>query len=95
MWNTGETSAIHDVAGDLLINHARPDVSDARSLADDIRRSREEDPLLHVFVDAALGDGHMVSVVGRVRSTTDNGVRIRSRTWAFRVDDRIREIWRY
>lgn len=95
MWNTGETRAVADLVGDALAYHARPETTDAESLAEVIRASRAADQSLHVFVDAVLEGGKLVNVVGRVRSTTDDIERIRNRVWVFRVDERIREIWRY
>jgi hypothetical protein len=95
MWNTGDTGPAAELVGEGFVDHSRVGITDAKSLAEVIRDSLEDDPSIHVYVDAVLGDGPVVNVLGRVRVTTSAGERIRNRIWTLRVDDRVREVWRY
>jgi predicted SnoaL-like aldol condensation-catalyzing enzyme len=95
MWNTGDTTDAENLVVDGYVDHSRSDVTDGASLRAAVEELRSSDPRLHVFVDAVLGDGNMLTVIGRVRSTTERGEVVRDRTWTVAVTDRITEIWRY
>jgi predicted SnoaL-like aldol condensation-catalyzing enzyme len=95
MWNTGDTSAVEEIISSTFVQHSEPPLSGPAQLANSIIERRANSPSLHVLIDAVLGQGPIITVVGRIEEQVDGGRDLRSGVWTIRVDEQIQEIWTY
>ncbi|GAA0382912.1 hypothetical protein GCM10009530_37130 [Microbispora corallina] len=92
MWNTGDTSIAPEVLAPDWLDHAHPEAGGPESVARAVERVRETQPDLTFRVDAVLGDGDLVAVVGAAGRDGAGTPLI----WLVRVqDDRMAEMWTY
>lgn len=92
VWNDGDLSAMEDLLSTEWVDHAHPERRSAHDVAEAIAAVRASDPTMRIYVDALLGDEHLVTVNGR----TETAEGVRSWVWLVRVEDgRMREMWTY
>jgi hypothetical protein len=89
MWNTGETSIVAEILAPDWVDHAHPEVVGPRDVERAVRSIRAARPSLHFHIDAVLGDGDLVAVLGRAGSP---GRLI----WLVRLENgRMAEMWTF
>ncbi|MCT9928641.1 nuclear transport factor 2 family protein [Planotetraspora sp. A-T 1434] len=96
MWNTGDSSIAVEILSPDWIDHAHPEMTGPQSVQHAVERIRAAQPDLRFQIDAVLGDGDLIAVVGRAgRHPLDQSQASRL-VWLIRLEDsRMREMWTY
>jgi len=96
MWNTGETAIADQILHPDWVDHAHPEVTGPTAVKQAVQTIRAARPDLRFTIDAILGDGVLVAVVGSVgqpRQSTDSPGHL---VWLIRlVDGLLAELWTY
>jgi len=94
MWNSGDASAAERILSPSWVDHAHPEVAGPQGVREAIERIRGAQPDLRFRIDAILGEGDLVAVVGNAgRGQDADGA---SLVWLIRVQDGLlAEMWTY
>ncbi len=94
MWNTGDASAAERILSPGWVDHAHPEVTGPEGVREAIERIRGARPDLRFRIDAVLGEGDLVAVVGSAgRGQDADGAPL---VWLIRAEDgRLAEMWTY
>ncbi len=99
MWNTGDTSIAVEVLSPDWVDHAYPEVTAPKGVQRAVEQIRAAQPGLCLQIDAILGDGDLVAVVGAVRQTSPSALEPATASrlvWLVRLQDgRMAEMWTY
>ncbi|MGI5159783.1 nuclear transport factor 2 family protein [Microbispora sp. CA-102843] len=64
MWNTGDASAAEEILSPDWVDHAHPEVAGPQGVREAVERVRGAQSDLWFRIDAVLGEGDLVAVVG-------------------------------
>jgi ketosteroid isomerase-like protein len=64
MWNSGDTSIAAEILSADWVDHAHPEVTGPESVREAVQSIRAARPGLRFQIDAILGEGDLVAVVG-------------------------------
>jgi hypothetical protein len=64
MWNTGDSAIAAEILSPGWVDHAHPEVTGPRDVKPAVEQTREAQPDLRFHIEAILGDGDLVAVVG-------------------------------
>ncbi|MEU6425514.1 nuclear transport factor 2 family protein [Microbispora sp. NPDC046973] len=94
MWNTGDVSAAEEILSPGWVDHAHPEVAGPKGVREAVGRIRGAQPDLRFRIDAVLGEGDLVAVVGNAgRGQDADGTPL---VWLIRVQDGLlAEMWTY
>lgn len=94
MWNTGDASAAEEILSPDWADHAHPEVTGPQGVREAVERIRGAQPDLRFRIDAVLGEGDLVAVVGNAgRGQDADGTPL---VWLIRVrDGLLAEMWTY
>jgi predicted SnoaL-like aldol condensation-catalyzing enzyme len=96
MWNSGESSIAAEVLSADWVDHAHPEVSGPEGVQQAVETIRAAQPDLRFRVDAILGDGDLVAVVGAAVRGGDEGMPSSCLIWLVRLaEGRMVEMWTY
>jgi ketosteroid isomerase-like protein len=96
MWNTGDTTAAAAILHPDWVDHAHPEVAGPEGVRQSVAAVRAARPNLRFHVEAVLGDGDLVAVVGGVGDEARDGGAPGRLVWLVRVrDGRMVEMWTY
>ena len=73
MWNTGESSIASGNLSPGWVDHAHPEVTGPDGVRLAVERTRAAQPDLQFHIEAVLGDGDLVAVVGSPGSESQPG----------------------
>jgi ketosteroid isomerase-like protein len=94
-WNTGDTSIASEVLLPDWVDHAHPEVTGPRSVRHAVNQVRAAQPNLHFDIEAILGDGDLVAVVGAAGQRPASATTTRL-VWLVRLQDgQMVEMWTY
>lgn len=97
MWNTGESSIAAQILSPGWVDHAHPEVSGPHDVQVAVEQTRAAQPDLKFHIEAILGDGDLVTVVGTAsrgpQPTSPAATRL---IWLIRLEDgQMAEMWTY
>jgi len=99
MWNTGDTSIAVEVLSPDWVDHAHPEVTGPKGVQHAVEQIRAAQPGLCFQIDAILGDGDLVAVIGAVGQTSESAsepARVSRLVWLVRLQDGLMaEMWTY
>jgi hypothetical protein len=96
MWNTGDSSIAGEILSPGWVDHAHPEVTGPQSVQQAVERTRAAQPDLRFQMDAILGDGDLVAVVGAASRGPQANQAATRLVWLIRFkDDLMAEMWTY
>jgi predicted SnoaL-like aldol condensation-catalyzing enzyme len=96
MWNTGDSSMAVEVLSPDWVDHAHPEVSGPEGVQQAVEKARASQPNLHFQIDAMLGDGDLVAVVGSVGIGSGPARSASRLIWLVRLEGGdMTEMWTY
>lgn len=87
MWNTGDSSVAPQILSPGWVDHAHPEVAGPRAVQLAVKQTREAQPDLRFRVEAILGDGDLVAVVGAVSRGPQPSPAATRLIWLIRLED--------
>ena len=96
MWNTGDSSIAAEILSPGWVDHAHPEVTGPDAVRLAVERTRAAQPDLRFHIEAVLGDGDLVAVVGSPGRGAQPGPAASRLIWLIRLEDgRLAEMWTY